>query len=175
MKRIAFALACFVLIASRSQAAHYLTMSFKADAEFTMTLYDPHPEIMDEYLGDSGAYLVSFYKKGGGLSILGWIGGVVYTAQMGIGSVDYSIPEFVYRPKSVTGGWHARGEKQAGGSYGGVSAFELVGTDAPRPIGLWAGPLLSPLPDPSTWTLMAGGFGIVGACMRRRRPVVRFT
>ena len=30
-------------------------------------------------------------------------------------------------------------------------------------------------PEPATWTMMIGGFGMVGAAMRRRKAVVRFT
>nr|WP_293969539.1 PEPxxWA-CTERM sorting domain-containing protein [Sphingomonas sp.] len=30
------------------------------------------------------------------------------------------------------------------------------------------------MPEPATWAMFIGGFGLVGATMRRRRPTVRF-
>ncbi|THD54182.1 PEPxxWA-CTERM sorting domain-containing protein [Phenylobacterium sp.] len=34
------------------------------------------------------------------------------------------------------------------------------------------GVAFAPVPEPATWTLMPGGFGLTGAALRRRRAAV---
>lgn len=35
-------------------------------------------------------------------------------------------------------------------------------------------PVAAPVPEPATWAMMVGGFGLIGAAVRRRRMTVRF-
>ena len=52
----------------------------------------------------------------------------------------------------VTGNWGPKG-----GSFGGQLDFTVAA-----------------VPEPATWSLMIGGFGLLGAAMRRRRVSVSY-
>lgn len=49
-----------------------------------------------------------------------------------------------------------------------VAQFSLPVGSAPPP------PSASPVPEPATWAMFIGGFGMIGGAMRRRRVSVRF-
>lgn len=66
--------------------------------------------------------------------------------------------------------------RKDGGFNGGnnVLSFNVVNAaqNGGNPLGFRAEFLASSVPEPTTWAMMIGGFGIVGGAMRRRRTMV---
>lgn len=46
-------------------------------------------------------------------------------------------------------------------------------SDSGEFLGFAQTPQISAVPEPATWATMIGGFGLVGAAMRRKRPIIR--
>jgi hypothetical protein len=58
----------------------------------------------------------------------------------------------------------------APGSFTSIGTFQSIGTlDATMTVDYIAQPAV---PEPSTWALMIGGFGVIGVAMRQRRKAV---
>jgi hypothetical protein len=81
--------------------------------------------------------------------------------------------------------------KSAGSDWERVS-WDFLGTGSPMTVGLFSSlltsssnlgvgldnvvvePVRGAVPEPATWALMLGGFGIAGTALRRRRTAVAF-
>lgn len=155
-----------IVPATSAQAASYLftitgdySASFELDSNPTpddfgvgggFTIWDV-PGFPDALLGIAD---VTFYNSGigGGLGIEDFFGGV--TLLLTDGSQLYSGSEET--PTLLTGTF-ALTEFQGPGTY------TLVVRD-----------LSAAVPEPGTWALMIGGFGLVGAGMRRKKTKVSY-
>lgn len=79
-----------------------------------------------------------------------------YTVQFGDGSTSFASSSF------GTGGWQLSVPRSlSAADYGSISTWSVADSSA--------------APEPATWAMLVGGFGLVGGAMRRRqRSAVRF-
>ena len=164
-------------IATQADAARYITVSVQAGFHFTatfdMTATDPFGAVYAYGPTlDADIYDHDF-------QVMGWTGDFVdYYLDIDLAGYDLSPSEFSYHDASPNGSWFADftyyiDQYEFLGSTGGPAFnLQITGTDRPQTVGLQVnGDLASPsvLPEPTSWALTIGGFGLVGGAMRTRR------
>ena len=164
-------------IATQADAARYITVSVQAGFHFTatfdMTATDPFGAVYAYGPTlDADIYDHDF-------QVMGWTGDFVdYYLDIDLAGYDLSPSEFSYHDASPNGSWFADftyyiDQYEFLGSAGGPAFnLQITGTDRPQTVGLQVnGDLASPsvLPEPTSWALTIGGFGLVGGAMRTRR------
>ncbi len=100
---------------------------------------------------------------GPGGVFMGFMGSGAY-AGLNLGAHDADVHSGVFRTDPFTGmpidSWVLEGSTSSGGDTG--DAFETTAADGHMIFS-------SSVPEPATWALMLGGFGLAGVALRRRR------
>ena len=103
---------------------------------------------------------------GPGGVFMGFMGSGAYTG-LSLGAFDADVHSGVFRTDPFTGmpidSWVLEGSTSSGGDTG--DAFETTAADGHMIFS-------SGVPEPATWALMLGGFGLAGVALRRRRTIV---
>jgi hypothetical protein len=163
---------------TQAEAARYITLDVRAgvnfSATFDLTAIDPYGTVSAS--GD-GFYA---YINGNNLEIYGYpIGFIIYSGAVDLTGYDFSPSTFAYHSAKPSGSWSADyiyyiGHYEQFGTISG-SAYNLriSGTDEPQTVGLKVSGYLSQpaAPEPATWMMLVGGFGMVGGLMRSRRTI----
>ncbi len=112
-------------------------------------------------------YNVNFYQAAGQQQ--GFSGGTTERWQVSFGASSQLSSLFTL-PQGGVGPWQAQSLSFVAASASQVLTFLAVGTPGGAPpISLLDGvSLTAAVPEPASWALMLGGFGIVGAALRRR-------
>ncbi len=179
---IAFAAALAALVGTGANAAHYIDVSFTINGAHVDMAFDAQNPA-DFGTGASGTFYAD-YEPGdafslpsvsvGGNDISGY--DVVF-GSLDLSSFDLTPASFDYHLGSG-GGWfgsYTVYDDQYGfpaQSSGVLYNISIVGTDnvlTPHltVTGRFASP--SAVPEPASWALMLGGFGLVGGALRSRR------
>ncbi len=123
---------------------------------------------MSRVINDAGTYSLSF----------------LYSPRPNVGSGSNGIEVLLNNvllnpPGTVTGGpfgatsWSTISTGAFDVTAGSILTFRAVGTS--DSLGGYVDNItLSAVPEPATWAMMIGGFGIVGGTLRRRRAKLRF-
>lgn len=142
-----------------SDGGNYLTdstanINIRFDAAFAATITDLSFDLLS-LLGPSVAAKLTFLDGNGAA-----IGSTVVLPEGAYGSLN--------DPQSY--------KNYAVSSANGISGFDIIGyADGNVSIdNVSVKTAAAAVPEPATWMMMIGGFGVVGAAMRRRRTTVRF-
>ena len=130
----------------------------------------------DTYLGsgqlfadDLGAGLFDVTGASGSSTIQGWEQ-YVYNIDGGAGQLTLGAGGYTADGLMLFGdGFYGFSLNPGGSSY----AIQLGEVGAPEGT-LTITPAIAAVPEPTTWAMMIGGFGLAGATLRRRKPTVRF-
>ena len=133
--------------------------------------------------GDISAYpIIDFTTVGGVAAFSAWDSnlGTWNTLETGVGAGDYTLNIslsgglFTYTVGAQTWSYDANGSTQitnvilqgynSGTNYS--IAWDNLNASGPRGQG--------PVPEPASWAMMVGGFGLVGGAIRRRNAKLRF-
>jgi hypothetical protein len=81
--------------------------------------------------------------------------------------VDDAGTTFTFNDQAITGDGRFGFQAIKGQSIASVS-FTVNGTGIQEVRQIRVGPAVAPIPEPATWAMMLGGFGLIGAASRRR-------
>lgn len=113
------------------------------------------------------AYTVSFYQAAGQQA--GFTGPTTEQWSVSLGASS-QLSSLYSLPQAGVGGWQKQTLKFVAGSTTELLSFLAVGTPGGAPpISFLDGvSLTASVPEPATWALMVGGFGLVGGVLRQR-------
>ena len=117
------------------------------------------------------SYTLTFYQAAG--QQLGFTGSTTEQWQVSFGS-DTQFSSLYSLPQGGVGPWQQQTMTFTASVASQVLTFLAVGTPGGTPpISFLDGVnlSLSAVPEPASWAMMIGGFGLVGGAMRRRRAV----
>jgi hypothetical protein len=179
MSRKLLILAIASVFAAEAQAARYITFSVRAGLTFDIT-FDTNSAGTPS-LSENG-YTAEILPDE--LTIYGTPPGFLdYFTSVDLTTFDLSPSAFRYHVLRPADRWvadyiyHIQQYEFFGTTGGPDFNLTITGTDTPRPVGIAAsGAIAIPsLPEPGSWAMMVGGFGLAGAALRRRRkPGIRF-
>jgi hypothetical protein len=117
------------------------------------------------------SYTVSFYQAAGQQQ--GFQGATTEAWDVSLGEETHQSSTFSL-PQGGVGPWQAQSLHFTAAGVSAVLSFFATGTPQGQPpIAFLDGvSLTADVPEPATWALMLGGFGIVGAALRRRATTV---
>jgi hypothetical protein len=165
-------------IVAQAEAARYITVDVQAGLNFTATFdldaVDPSGNVSaygDGFLADINSNHLTIFGLPAGF--------IDFFAGVDLTGYDFSPSAFTYHNAKPNGGWSASyiyyidQYEQYGATGGSAYNLRIVGTDAPQTVGIKVNGNLTPpaVPEPATWMMLVGGFGMVGSVMRGRRTM----
>ena len=111
-------------------------------------------------------YTISFYQAAG--QQLGFTGPTTERWSVSFGGETF-LSSLFSLPEAGVGPWQAQTHTFTASAASQVLTFLAQGTpNGAPPISLLDGVTINAVPEPATWALMLGGFGLVGGALRRR-------
>jgi len=179
IRKLFFAAALAVGIAAPGTAARYVTVSVNAGFHFVATFDMTTADSDGAVYADNAAWTADIrnnqFEVDGSTDYF-----VDYGVSVDLGGYDLSPSHFSYHaiaPQGDWTGWYLRFIDQypfLDSVSGRPYDLSIVGTDSPQTVGLEVGDISTPpsaVPEPASWALMLGGFGLVGGAMRSRRKM----
>ncbi len=160
------ALAVLTISMPASAATYLFQLSGSRDATFTIDTAVAPDYQSSSFIGDQVSYD----------NVAGSFGGVEGTATVGFGTFLTATLNILGSPQGFT-------------QFAGPDLFTLIGNVPVFNIGTFnltslvsgsstlqisAESMNAAVPEPASWAMFIGGFGLIGATMRRKKAVVRF-